>query len=296
LLVLFLLSSEAFSEEVLARTARDTKLYHDYRQEQPIGTIPPNELVRIEGQNEAHGKDKDYWGFDLQVFNGSFRVEYKGKEGYVSFGDLESADEKTVAILRKFAAKLIVPKAYCDSLYRLNPQLIEDRDPFVSNYEKYIKYLFITDIHTEWYYNYPINRSYVNDLYFQITSKPYRYNFCGFITKCTKSTITFVMDCNYDQFILYGSTAKFREGKQYSVNYQIDGDYITIFSANERLFEGVFVESKTWDFIQYFFKTWPMKSNGGQASDSSLITIDSLNNLLWPVHGNKVCDYLPRDR
>jgi hypothetical protein len=282
-------------EEITAKIIKETVIYSDYQQHEKIAVIQKDEYVQIENQVPAHKEDPNYWGFDLQLYDGSIRVKYKDIKGYVDFNNLESIDKVLVSTFHRFSNKVLVPVSYCDALYKLNSQSIEKEDPFILNYDKFIKYLFITDINKEWYYNYPINRSSANDIFFQITSRPIRYNFSGFVMKCTSNSITVLMDCVYDQFNVYENTSTKEEGRKYTFNYIIDEDYITISDNGQIILRGVFIEDNTWDYIYYFFRNRLMKSKKEQSIYDKILNQVILNDIKWPVHKNNKCDYPRRN-
>lgn len=174
----------------------------------------------------------------------------------------------------------------------MNSKYIEETDPFILAYDNRIKYLFITDIHKEWYYNYPINYSFANDVYFQFAAKPYRYNLSGFIVGCTKNTITCIIDDNFDQLQLFPYISKYLVGNKYIFRYKIDGDYLTINDDDETIFEGVFIDKSTWESIFYFMKNRLMMNRVEQARFDDYLSKENLNKIIWPIHGNGNCDFL----
>lgn len=280
-----------FPDNILAKVNKDTSLYADYGQKESIGIIRQNEVVQIENEVEAHNEDDEYLGFSYFLNDASIRVKHKGITGYISFYDLQSVDEYGRKILHKFSDKYLVPISYCNTLYNMNSKYTEETDLFVLKYDELIKYCFITDVHKEWYYNYPINRSFVNDLYFQFTAIPYRYNLSGFITRCTKNTITCIIDDNYDQLQLYSQIAKFTSGRKYAFGYSIDGDYIKIYYESKVVFSGAFIERATWEYVFNFMKKRLMKSKEEQSRNDEYFSKESIDNLTWPIHANGLCDY-----
>jgi hypothetical protein len=280
-----------YSDDILVKTNKDTKIYMDYDQKNQIGIIQKNKTVRIEPESEAHDKDDNYWGFNLLMNEATIRVKYENIEGYINFDDLISSDNYCAKILHKFTTKILVPVSYCDSLYNMNLKYIEETDPFVLKYDERIKYLFITDVHKEWYFNYPVNYSFGNDIYFQFSAKPYRYNISGFIVGFDKKEITFVFDDLYDQLQLYPELGKYKVGKEYKIRYIIDGDYIKLFDDHSIIYSGVFIEKATYRYILYFMNNSLMMTKNDQLKDDEYLSKHDIINLVWPIHENDSCDY-----
>jgi hypothetical protein len=275
-----------YSEGLSAKVGIKTDVYQDYAQTCRILTAEKNECVMIETAAQAHSEDDSYWGFDILGDKSSIRVIYKGTQGYIDFHNLKSMHNDCAAILHAYTDKVLVPVSYCDVLYRQDIKYIEDTDPFVAKYEQYIKYNFVDDIHRQWYFNYPVNYSFCNDVCFQFGSVPSRYYLTGFIVNAGKESFTCVIDSNFDQFSLYDNMAKYAVGDRYTFNYKKDGDYVSVFDGTEKIFDGVYIDKKTWKYMYYF-----ITGKQNQAAYNTYFLPENRKKIIWPVHENGRCDY-----
>lgn len=243
-----------FSETFFAKLSADVELFSDYKTEEQISSIKKNEIVRVLNKIDGHKEDANYWGFDRSINNGSIRIEYKNTKGYIKSSYLESIDQSTKEVLGKFRNKVLIPEFYWKAFINNDIEELKRNDPFLENYDNGIEYSFSTDIHKEWYYNYPVNNSYLNDVYFQFSSKPYRYSISGFIKKCSNGHITCIIDSSFDQFNIYEGIQSYLPGNQYTFSYLIDGDHLQINDGRKTVFSGVFIYKNTWQDIYSFIK------------------------------------------
>ncbi len=279
-------TARIYAEGIYARVKTKSDIYRDYPQTCRILTAAENECVMIETAEQAHSEDDSYWGFDILGDKSSIRVIYKGTPGYIDFHNLKSIHDDCADMLHAYTDKVLVPVNYCDVLYRQDIKYIEDRDPFVAKYEQYIKYNFVDDIHRQWYFNYPVNYSFCNDVCFQFSAVPARYYLTGFIVNAGKESFTCVIDSNFDQFGLYDNMAKYAVGGRYTFNYKKDGDYVSVFDGTEKIFDGVYIDKKTWNYMYYFITR---KQN--QAAYNTYFSPENRKKIIWPLHADGLCDY-----
>jgi hypothetical protein len=280
--LIIIFSNIIVAEDIMAKVKKDVELFNDYQLEDKVGLIKKDEAVRIITQSDGHIEDHNYWGFDRNINGGSIRVQYKKMSGYINSAYLESIDVNTKDLLQKYYDKILVPEYYGKAVFSNNLDYIKKSDSFLKNYNHGIEYSFSTDLHKEWYYNYPVNVSYINDVYFQFTSKPYRYSISGFIKRSTKSTITCIVDSSFDQFNIYEGIKKYLPGNTYTFNYYFDGDYLLINDGTVNVFTGIWVNRNTWQNIYDFIKDPKIYYND--------LDINK-NDFQLPLHKNGKCDY-----
>lgn len=286
-LVFFLIiSSQFLIAQIVVQVKDKTELFRDYEQGEKVLLLEKGSRVEILPKRKAHLYDSNYWRFDLQINNASILVKYGNTLGYVNFFDLESLTSANSLFFKKFSNKVLVPKYYCDSLYRLDLEIIKKVDPFSLKYDDGIKYLFIDDRNPEWYFNYPINYSFLNDCYLQISSIPGRYAFNAFIVNANDESFDCIIDTNLDQFHLFDNWIDYETEVKYKFKYSIDGDYICISDGDREIFKGVFIERKTWEYIYYFITK--RKDN---IYYNEFFQKPNMAKIDWPKHSNNISDY-----
>jgi hypothetical protein len=287
-IILFLLFAGVWIcyAQISAKAVLSIDLFSDIDMTQKIATVEKGQSVVVIGSAEAHRQDPGYWGFDVQSHQGAVRVSYTTTQGYVDFLKLEAAKSTYTALLHSFSDKILVPVTYCQALAALDSTCIEQTDPFVLKYDQYIKYSFVDDIHQQWQYNYPINRSFANDLFFQFCSSGGRYIFSGFIASVQEHSFSATIEANFDLFRLYDERAAYEVGHTYRFSYILDGDYFSVSDGQKKLFDGVFIDRSTWDAIYYFLYRQQNREKFRESSAS-----DARKRIIWPRHKNGQCDF-----